>query len=294
MHKNQLTISNYNELKSEESNFFRYSLCMEYAGWAFAGSQKQPNVTTVQSEIEAALKQLLNFDINLIFSGRTDRGVHAKNQVAHFDVPFELNAHRFLYSLNAVLSENISVKKMQLVDNKFHSQKSAKFRWYRYSINNKPHRSVWLSKTTTHIHEKLDVDAMKSAVNFLLGKHDFTSFRKVKSPNPVRECVMYFAGISEKNGIINIDLIANRFLYNMVRIIAGTLIEIGKGIYPPEHMKKVLEAQDRTFAGITAEACGLTFMLVGYDEKVLATTNNDNIKSIMENKNNENLLCKAS
>jgi len=294
MQKNQLKISNNIELQSEERNFFRYSLCIEYAGWAFSGSQKQPNAATVQSELEAALKQLLHCDINIIFSGRTDKGVHARNQVVHFEVPFELNTHRFLYSLNAVLSENISVKKIQQVDKKFHSQKSAKFRWYRYSINNNPHRSVWLSKTTTHIHEKLDVDAMKSAIGYLVGKHDFTSFKKVNSPNPVRECVMYYAGISEKNGIINIDLIANRFLYNMVRIIAGTLFEIGKGNYSPEHLKTILDAKDRTLAGVTAEACGLTFMLVGYGEKELAPQNNDNIKSIMENTNNENLLCKAS
>lgn len=284
MRENTLTIEN-NKLESEGSNFFRYSLIMEYAGWGFSGSQKQPKVKTVQSEIEKALKKLLQYDIKVIFSGRTDKGVHAKNQVVHFNVPFELNLNRFLYSLNAILSEHISVKNVQKVDKTFHSQISAKYRWYRYTINNRPQRSVWLNKTSSHIYEKLNVESMQKALDCLIGKHDFTSFKKVNTPNPVKECVMYHAVISEKEGVINIDLIANRFLYNMVRIIAGTLIEIGKGLYPPEHMLKVLEAKDRTLAGHTAEACGLTFMLVGYDEKY-------NVN--MEIDNNENLLCKAS
>jgi len=286
MRENTLTIEN-NKLESEGSNFFRYSLIVEYVGWGFFGSQRQPNVKTVQSELEDSLKKLLQYDVKVIFSGRTDRGVHAKNQVAHFNVPFELNLNRFLYSLNSILSEHLSVKNVQKVDRTFHSQLSAKYRWYRYTINNQPQRSVWLDKTSCHIYEKLNVESMQKALNYLRGKHDFTSFKKVNTPNPVKECVVYNAEISEKSGVINIDLIANRFLYNMIRIIAGTLIEIGKGIYPPEHMLKVLEAKDRTIAGFTAEACGLTFMMVGYDEKY-------DIKATMEINDNENLLSKAS
>jgi len=309
MRENSLKIEN-NKLESEGSNFFRYSLIVEYVGWGFCGSQRQPGVKTVQSELEKALKKLLQFDIKVIFSGRTDKGVHAKNQVAHFNVPFELNLNRFLYSLNSVLSENISVKSMQKVDKNFHSQISAKYRWYRYIINNKPQRSVWLNKTSAHIYEKLDVQSMQTALNYLIGKHDFTGFKKVNSPNPVKECTMYHAVISEKAGVINIDLIANRFLYNMVRIIVGALIEIGKGLYPPEHMLKILEAKDRTLAGHTAEACGLTFMMVGYDEKYNIRSVSENLKNTdkqyemiqtelnhnvkMEINNNENLLSKAS
>jgi len=282
--KNTLTIEN-NKFISEENTFFRYSLIVEYVGSEFSGSQRQPGVKTVQSELETAIKKLLQCDINVVFSGRTDKGVHAKNQIVHFNVPFELNLHRFLYSLNAILSKHISVKNVQKVNKNFHSQKSAKYKWYRYSINNKPQRSVWLEKTSSHIYEKLNVKAMQKALGFLIGKHDFTSFKKVNTPNPVKECVMIYAGIREKAGVINIDLIANRFLYNMVRIIVGTLIEIGKDIYPPEHMLKVLEEKNRTYAGHTAEACGLTLMLVGYEEKY-------NVN--MEINNNENLLCKAS
>lgn len=287
MQNNTLTIDN--QLESEESNFFRYSMIVEYIGSEFFGSQKQlgSNVKTVQSELENSMKTILQRDVKVVFSGRTDRGVHAKNQSVHFDVPFELNLNRFLYSLNSVLSENISVKNIQKVDKYFHSQKSAKYRWYRYSINNNQQRSVWHRKTSLYIREKLDVEAMRKALGYLTGKHDFTSFKKANSPNPVKECVMYYVGISEKSGVINIDLIANRFLYNMVRIIAGTLITIGKGNCTPEHMQKVLEARDRNVAGSTVEACGLTLMAVGYDEKY-------NINKNMETRNNENLFCKAS
>jgi tRNA pseudouridine38-40 synthase len=274
------------DLNSFGSNFFRYSLIVEYIGEAFFGSQRQPCVKTVQSELEFAIKKLLQCDIKVIFSGRTDRGVHAKNQVVHFNVPFELNIKRFLYSLNAILSEHISVKNMQKVNNTFHSQISAKYRWYRYVINNRPYRSVWLDKTSSHVYEKLNVEKMQIALDYLIGKHDFTSFKSTNTPNPVKECNMYYARINEKSGVIKIDLIANRFLYNMVRIITGTIIEIGKGIYPPEHMMKVLESKNRTCAGHTAEACGLTLMAIGYEEK-------HNIKISMEN-NNEDLLCKAS
>ena len=189
--------------------------------------------------------------------------------------------------MNSILSEHISVKNVQKVDKTFHSQISAKYRWYRYTINNRPQRSVWLDKASCHVSEKLNIESMQKALEYLLGQHDFTSFKKVNTPNPVTECNMYYAGIKEKAGVINIDLIANRFLYNMVRIIAGTLIEIGKEIYPPEHMLKILESRDRSSAGHTAKACGLMFMLVGYEEK-------HNIKMNMETNNNENLLCKAS
>lgn len=290
------------ELQSEEENFFRYSMILEYIGSGFAGSQKQlgSHIKTVQSEVENALKQLLQRDVKVIFSGRTDKGVHARNQTVHFNLPLELNIKRFLYSLNAILPENISVKSVAKVDKNFHSQKSAKYRWYRYYINNCSQRSVWLDKTHSHVYTKLDVEAMQLALGYLVGKHDFSSFKSVNSANPAKECTMYYAVCKEKSGIIKIDLIANRFLYNMVRIITGTLIEIGKGIYPPDQMLKILETKDRKCAGRTAEACGLTLMYVGYDEKYNLQNgcNNTNInydlKTCMETEINENIFCKAS
>ncbi len=252
---------------SEENNFFRYSLVLEYAGWAFSGSQKQLNAITVQDELEKAINLLLQKNTKTIFSGRTDKGVNAKNQVMHFDSPFKINLNRFLHSLNAILPEQISVKSVQQVNKTFHSQKSARFRWYRYTINNRPQRSVWLNNISCHIYGKLHIEEMQKALDFIKGRHDFSSFKKVNSPNPAKECTIFYAACREKSGIIYIDLIADRFLYNMVRIITGTLIKIGKKLFPPEHMLRILEARDRCFAGPTAEAGGLTLMMVGYDEK---------------------------
>ena len=268
-------------------NNLRYCLILEYIGTEFAGSQRQPDVNTVQSEIEKAIKQILQKDIKVIFSGRTDKGVHARGQVLHFDVNQELDTKKFAYALNSVLPEQISVRNIQQVDKRFHSQKSAEYRWYQYTINNRLQRSVWLDQTSMHIKDELNIEAMQKTLSYLVGERDFTSFKASNSANPAKICNMIYASCEENSGIIKINLIANRFLYNMVRIIIGTLLQIGKGAYTPEHVLKVLEAKDRKCAGPTAEAKGLTLMKVGYSEKY-------NIKMTMEKRNNENILSKAS
>lgn len=272
--------------QSEERNFFRYVLIVEYIGSSFSGSQKQPGKKTIQSELESALSVLTKFNVNTIFSGRTDRGVNAKGQVVHFDMPYQIDMHRFLYSLNALLPDEISVSTINEVDKEFHSQKSALYRWYRYTINNKSQRSVWL-KNAIHLQKKLNIEEMNKALSYLLGVHDFSSFKSSSSKNPAFECNMYFAKCKMEAGVIYIDLIANRFLYNMVRIIVGTLINIGKGEFSSEYMLKVLNYRDRTKAGPTARPEGLTFMSVNYGKKY----------SIFENKEaiyNENIFSKAS
>jgi tRNA pseudouridine38-40 synthase len=271
----------------EEYTAFRYAVVIEYFGNAYAGSQKQPEQKTVQSEVEAALKILASRSIKVILSGRTDTGVHSRGQVAHFDLPYEVETKRFINSMNALLPPDISIKSLSQVENSFHSQKSAMYRWYRYVIDNNVQRSVWTGRTSAHIQESLDEEAMNKALCFLIGKHDFTSFKKTNSKNPARECLMYVAECSNHAGMIYIDLVANRFLYNMVRIIVGTLIKIGNGTYPPEHLLEVLESQDRKNAGPTASAEGLTLMKVGYSKKY-------NLYENKEASENENLFCKAS
>jgi len=272
---------------SEEKFFFRYSLVIEYDGEAFCGSQRQANANTVQTELEKAISIILQSDTKVIFSGRTDKGVHAKNQVIHFNTQFRIDTYKFLYSLNAILSKNISVKSIKEADKSFHSQKSAKYRWYRYTINNKTQRSVWLDKISCHIHEKLNINDMQKALNFLVGRHDFTAFKCANTLNPAKECTILYAACRNKSGVIYIDLIADRFLYNMVRIITGTLIKIGLNVFPPEQMQIALESKDRRNAGPTAEPKGLALMMVGYEEK-------HDIKLNTEIKIDENVLCKAS
>jgi len=275
-------LSNYNI--PEELNLFRYAVVMEYNGSSFAGSQIQPGQRTVQSELENAIKILIKKEVKTIFSGRTDAGVHAHGQVAHFELSEKLDRYRFLHSLNAVLPPDISVSDIVETDREFHSQKSAVYRWYRYTINNRTQRSVWLNNAI-HIHTELNLENMNKALEYIKGKHNFTSFKSSQSSNPAVDCIVYDAVCKAEDGMINIDIVANRFVYNMVRIIVGTLITIGKGIYTPEHMKSILEACDRTKAGPTAKAEGLTLKSVYYGKKY-------NI--VNKEAYNEDILSKAS
>ncbi|MDD3012796.1 MAG: tRNA pseudouridine(38-40) synthase TruA [Candidatus Gastranaerophilales bacterium] len=267
---------------------FRYVLVIEYLGGSFAGSQVQPGQRTVQSEIESVLNVLTGHDVKTVFAGRTDRGVHAKGQVVHFDLPFEIDTYKFIHSMNSVLPADISIISIKQTERDFHSQRSAQYRWYKYTINNRQQRSSWFNNAL-HISQELDIDNMNKALSYLIGKHDFSSFKSSNSSNPAKECIFHRAICLKDAGIIYIDLIADRFLYNMVRIIVGTVICIGKGSFPPEYMLEVLEAKDRTKAGPTARPEGLVLMSVGYNNKYKI---NDELNK--EAIKNENLLCKAS
>ncbi|MFH0703356.1 MAG: tRNA pseudouridine(38-40) synthase TruA [bacterium] len=286
---------NKNNLINKEG-FFRYAMKVEYLGSLYAGSQKQPEQRTIQSELEAALAILIKQETKTVFSGRTDSGVHSKGQIVHFDSPFKIDTYRFLYSLNSLLPQDISISIIKETDSEFHSQKSALSRWYRYIINNRPQRSVWL-KQSVQIQKKLNIKEMNKALSYLTGKNDFSSFKSSNSKNPASECIMYFAKCKSKAGIIIIDFVANRFLYNMVRIIVGTLINIGKGVFPADHMLEVLNFKDRTKAGTTAKADGLIFMFVDYGEKynsqIYNGFNNFVNKINKEAVYNENIFCKA-
>lgn len=267
---------------------YRYAAIVEYVGDSFAGSQIQPNQRTVQSELENALAILVGKPVKSVFSGRTDRGVHSKGQVAHFDTTFELDIRKFLYSLNGILPKDISVRLISKVDTNFHSQKSAVFRWYRYLIYNRQQRSAGSSRML-HVYDPLDTLEINKALTYLIGHHDFTSFKSLSTENPAKDCTMHYAKCSQKGNVICIDLIADRFLYNMVRIIVGTLLPIGQGSKPSEYMNFVLEAKDRTTAGKTASPEGLTLMHVSYGSKY------NLFERINKEANpNENILCKAS
>lgn len=266
---------------------FRYAIIVEYIGTSFFGSQCQPGKRTVQSELEAALSILLKNSVKAVFSGRTDTGVHSRGQVVHFDAPHKVDTRKFINSLNALLPEDISISAMSEVDRQFHAQKSATYRWYRYRINNNSQRSVWNSETV-HFRPTLNVSAMQKALKYLEGKHDFIGFRNSKTSTVNTICHMYKAECVKTDDMITIDLVSNRFLYSMVRIIVGTLLEIGKGNKSPEFMLEILQSQDRKIAGQTAPADGLTLMQVGYNKE----HNLDNLNK--EALKNENFFCKAS
>lgn len=244
----------------------RYLLRIQYLGKNYQGSQKQPNGTTIQGEIEKALCTLIKKQISTIFSGRTDAGASARAQALHFNCDLEIDEKKFLNSINGLLPEDIRVFEIIKVDETFHAQKSATYRHYRYLIRNDIVSSPF-DVNVLHIKYFLDDKRMNSALEYLIGEYDFSAF-KSQSDNPSRICKIYFAGAerSADEKYIIIDIIGNRFLYNMVRTIVGTLLLIEKDNLAPLVISEILNSKDRNKAGATAPSCGLTLEYVGYDE----------------------------
>ena len=250
----------------------RYLLVLEYIGTAYMGSQKQPNkmpntsktVVTIQDEVEKAISTLTKTKTKTIFSGRTDAGVHAKGQTAHFESEQELNPSKFVNSLNGILPNDISVKELRKIEKTFHAQKSAKARHYRYTIANRAQRSAWDGHCLL-VRYPLDIERMNKALSYLIGEHDFTSFKKVRTSNPAKICNMYEAKATRDGDLVYIDFTADRFLYNMIRLIVGTLLMIERNSLAPETLKEILEARDITKAGSTISPDGLTLVEVIYN-----------------------------
>ena len=221
-------------------------------------------IYTIQGEVEKALSTLTKTKIKTIFSGRTDAGVHARGQTAHFETELELEPSKFVNSMNGLLPKSISVKELKKVPKTFHAQKSASARHYRYVIVNRSQRSAW-DENCLLVRYPINIQRVNKALFYLIGKHDFTSFRKVRTTNPARVCNMYKAFAEKDGDYIYIDFIADRFLYNMIRLIVGTLLEIERKSLPPEVMKEILMAKDITKAGSTISPIGLTLVEVIYN-----------------------------
>ena len=254
----------------------RYALEVQYVGKNYAGSQiqfengKEIETPTIQGELEIALRTLIktgesqkNRPIKTIFSGRTDKGVNSLGQVVHFDTDRTIVASKFIYQMNEILPDDISVDNLRIVPDSFHAQKSAKARYYRYELINRRYKQAF-DGDILRVKYELDVERMQNALNFLLGEHDFSSFKSSGTLNPSKVCFITRAEVEKLGDRVFIHLEGNRFLYNMVRTIVGTLLEIEGHKLPIEHMKKVLEACDRRKAGQTVSPFGLTLMKVSY------------------------------
>lgn len=240
----------------------RYTIKIEYVGKNYHGSQVQPNKNTIQAELEIALYTLLKTKIKTIFSGRTDAGVNAKGQVVHFETDKKIVASRFINSLNGLLPSDIAVAELKEVSGEFHAQKSAKKRYYQYVFYNRELRSAFDGDLML-IRHSLNIERMQKALDYLKGEHDFSAFRS-KSDVPNRVCFIYKAECKKLGDTVVIDIVGNRFLYNMVRTIVGTLLLIEKDNLPAEFMKEILDGKDRTKAGKTVNPYGLTLMKVEY------------------------------
>ncbi len=259
----------------------RIALLLEYSGKRLHGSQFQLGVRTVQSELEEALSTYLHQKTRVVFSGRTDSGVHASGQVAHLDI-YDMNGlsesgsivadersslWRFCWALNGILAKDIAVRAAQFVPDDFHARFSAVRREYVFRLLNRPQRSALLQDDHYFIPQPLDKEAMQQAAASLVGAHNFASFKSTNADRTTTICHVYDSQLLSKGeGKLEFWIAANHFVYNMVRIIVGTLIEIGLGKKSPDALATALSQGDRNLAGPTAPAWGLTLHSVRYPE----------------------------
>lgn len=242
-------------------------LTIEYDGKEFNGWQKQPNKLNIQGEIEKAIKQITGEEVDLTASGRTDAGVHALGQVANFKTNSELPIEKFPIALNANLKKSIVIKSAEEVEERFHSRLTCKRKTYRYVINNSKYGTAIYRNLETHIPMKLDIQKMQQAVKYFEGEHDFKAFKASGTSSKSSVRTIYKAEVIEAgNERIYIELTGNGFLYNMVRIIAGTLVDVGLGKIEPEDIKEIIKSQKRENAGKTLPPQGLYLVEVEYGE----------------------------
>lgn len=236
----------------------RVMLVVAYDGTNYCGWQIQANGITVQEELNRCLSKLLKEPIQTVGASRTDAGVHALGNVAVFDTAARMPAEKISYALNTYLPEDIRIQYSAEVAADFHPRYCESEKTYEYRILNRRFPLPTQRLYTYYYHYKLDVEKMREGASFLVGRHDFASFCGANAQ--VKSTVREVTGIDieKKDDVITIQVRGRGFLYNMVRIIAGTLIEIGNEQYPPEKMGEILRACDRQQAGPTAPACGLT------------------------------------
>ena len=246
-------------------NMRNIKLTIEYDGKDFNGWQKQPNKLNIQGTIEQAIKQITGEEVELNASGRTDAGVHALGQVANFKTNSNIPIEKIAIAINSKLKRSIVIKSAEEVDERFHSRLNCKKKTYRYIINNSKEGSAIYRNLETHIPQKLNVEKMKQAIKYFEGEHDFKAFKAsgTSSKSSVRK--IYNAEVYEKNDRIYIELTGNGFLYNMVRIITGTLVEVGIGKISPEEIPEIIKQGKRENAGKTLPPNGLYLVKVMYE-----------------------------
>ena len=240
-------------------------ITIEYDGKDFSGWQKQPNKLNIQGEIERAIEEITGEKVDLIASGRTDAGVHALAQVANFKIEKDIPIEKIPYALNSKLKKSIRVKSAEEVDEKFHSRYTCKRKTYKYIINNSLQGTAIYRNLQYHFPEKLDEEKMNKGIKYLIGEHDFKSFKASGTSSKSSVRIIYDANVKREGEIVTIELTGNGFLYNMVRIIAGTLVDVGIGKIKPEDVKTILEAKDRLKAGKTLPPTGLYLVDVKYE-----------------------------
>jgi len=241
-----------------------FKLVLEYDGTNYHGWQIQPNLPTIQATIEATVCEVAQHDVDVIGAGRTDAGVHALGQVAHFSTTARLTAEEWQRALNGLLPPDIAVLAVEPVPDSFHARFSAKSKLYRYLILTRVHRSALSRSKVLHYPYPLDLAAMQDAARTLVGTHDFSSFQNSPTDTESPVCTIIHLKIERFGDEIRFEVESNRFLKQMVRAIVGTLLEVGRGKLKAGEVGEILAAKDRTKAGPTAPAHGLYLVRVDY------------------------------
>lgn len=239
-------------------------LTLEYDGESYHGWQRQPQVTTIQGAIEEALARILQEKMHLIGASRTDAGVHARGQVANFKTQNRISLKDLKAALNSLLARDIVVRHATLVADDFHARYHAKSKLYCYTILNSPFPSPFFRKYAYFFPHSLDIAAMKRAAKFLVGRHDFSSFRGAGASRGGCLRKVKRLRISTEKDLVLLDIEADGFLHNMARIMAGTLVEVGRGKIAAGEVRRILRAKDRRQAGPTLPAQGLCLLKVKY------------------------------
>jgi tRNA pseudouridine38-40 synthase len=248
----------------EPASSVRVAALLEYDGGAYAGWQSQAHAKSLQETVEAALAFVAGGAVAAVCAGRTDAGVHALGQVIHFDTAARRTPRAWVLGANTRLPPDISLQWAGEVASDFHARHTAVRRIYRYHILNRSARSALGAGRTTWIHRPLNVDAMRTAAQVLVGEHDFSAFRSVECQSKSRMRRVERISLVEDRDSLCIEIAANAYLHHMVRNIVGTLLEVQSDADPPGTMKRILESHDRRQAGVTAPAAGLYLWRVDY------------------------------
>lgn len=242
-----------------------FKMTISYDGSRYKGWQKQRETDlTIQGKLEAVLSKMTGEDVLVVGCGRTDSGVHAENYIANFHTKCTWSNDAILYYLYEFLPEDIVVKSIEPVNERFHARYNVKSKTYVYKINTNKFRNVFERKYSYHIPEPLDLIKMRNAAQSLIGTHDFQSFTNMKPSNKSTVRTIHSINIVENGDCLEIEVNGDGFLWNMVRIIVGTLLEIGRGKLNPSEVEKILQEKKRWEAGPLAQAKGLFLKEVQY------------------------------
>lgn len=242
----------------------KIKLIVSYDGTRYHGWQRQDDVISIQEELEKACKELFMQEIKIQGAGRTDAGVHALGQCATFMVDTTVPMKRVPLVLNRILPPDIVVTSAEKVPDKFHAQYCAKSKTYKYQIMNADYPTPQMRNYAEFVHIPLDVEAMNKAAQYFVGTHDFVAFCASRNAKKTTTRTIYYAKVTQNEEIVTFEVCGNGFLYNMVRIMTGTLIQVGIGKIQPADISRIILSKNRQNAGKTVSACGLTMCHVEY------------------------------